>query len=260
MGSTATFALGGIGGFNGRALRAGDTVRMCSGSAEAAASLPVDQCPDYGARANRPRDHGVRTPPRTSLPKTISKPSLAAQWKVHYNSSRTGVRLTGPQPAWARPDGGEAGLHPSNIHDNAYAFGSIDFTGDMPVILGPDGPSLGRFRVSRRRWSTPIAGSWVNSRLATRSVSSRSPIRDAARLEKELDACIDKPRPLPRHASAIAAQAGSRDPSVPAAGHRGRTADFVIRRAGQEWLLIEFGPHVLDIALHLKAHALRGAA
>src|SRR6185295_773148 len=46
---------------------------------------------------------------------------------------------------WARKDGGEAGLHPSNIHDNAYAIGTIDYTGDMPVILGPDGPSLGGF-------------------------------------------------------------------------------------------------------------------
>ena len=64
---------------------------------------------------------------------------------MHYNSSRTGVRLIGPKPLWARRDGGEAGLHPSNIHDNAYAIGAIDFTGDMPVILGPDGPSLGGF-------------------------------------------------------------------------------------------------------------------
>ncbi len=64
---------------------------------------------------------------------------------MHYNSSRTGVRLIGPKPTWARRDGGEAGLHPSNIHDNAYAIGTIDFTGDMPVILGPDGPSLGGF-------------------------------------------------------------------------------------------------------------------
>ena len=69
----------------------------------------------------------------------------AADWEVHYNSSRTGVRLIGPKPEWARLDGGEAGLHPSNIHDNAYAIGSIDYTGDMPVILGPDGPSLGGF-------------------------------------------------------------------------------------------------------------------
>ena len=68
-----------------------------------------------------------------------------SEWEVHYNSSRTGVRLVGPKPEWARTDGGEAGMHPSNIHDNAYAIGTIDFTGDMPVILGPDGPSLGGF-------------------------------------------------------------------------------------------------------------------
>ncbi len=66
-------------------------------------------------------------------------------WEVHYNSSRTGIRLLGPKPEWARSDGGEAGMHPSNIHDNAYAIGTVDFTGDMPVILGPDGPSLGGF-------------------------------------------------------------------------------------------------------------------
>src|SRR5690606_20906794 len=66
-------------------------------------------------------------------------------WEVHYNSSRTGVRLIGPKPEWARDSGGEAGMHPSNIHDNAYAFDTVDFTGDMPVILGPDGPSLSGF-------------------------------------------------------------------------------------------------------------------
>ena len=70
---------------------------------------------------------------------------FATQWEVHFNSSRTGVRLIGPKPEWVRADGGEAGLHPSNIHDNPYAIGAVDFTGDMPVILGPDGPSLGGF-------------------------------------------------------------------------------------------------------------------
>src|SRR5690606_15604730 len=38
-----------------------------------------------------------------------------------------------------------AGLHPSNVHDVAYSIGAVDFTGDLPVILGPDGPSLGGF-------------------------------------------------------------------------------------------------------------------
>ena len=70
---------------------------------------------------------------------------LSTEWKVHYNSNRTGIRLIGPKPKWARKDGGEAGLHPSNIHDNAYAVGAVDFTGDMPILLGPDGPSLGGF-------------------------------------------------------------------------------------------------------------------
>ncbi|WP_142910859.1 hypothetical protein, partial [Klebsiella pneumoniae] len=70
---------------------------------------------------------------------------FATDWEVHFNSSRTGVRLIGPKPVWTRDSGGEAGLHPSNIHDNPYAVGAVDFTGDMPVILGPDGPSLGGF-------------------------------------------------------------------------------------------------------------------
>ena len=69
------------------------------------------------------------------------------QWTVHYNSSRTGIRLIGPKPQWARADGGEAGLHPSNIHDNAYAIGAVDFTGDMPVIQAGR-PEPRRLRVS----------------------------------------------------------------------------------------------------------------
>src|SRR5207244_12236799 len=41
---------------------------------------------------------------------------FASRYEVHFNSSRTGARLIGPQPKWARADGGEAGLHPSNTH------------------------------------------------------------------------------------------------------------------------------------------------
>ena len=36
------------------------------------------------------------------------KEFLEATWTVHFNSSRTGVRLIGPSPKWARADGGEA--------------------------------------------------------------------------------------------------------------------------------------------------------
>lgn len=67
-------------------------------------------------------------------------------FKVHYNSNRLGVRLVGQvKPTWVRSDGGEGGSHPSNVHDHIYAIGAINFTGDHPVVLTVDGPSLGGF-------------------------------------------------------------------------------------------------------------------
>ena len=254
MGSTATFALGGIGGFNGRTLRAGDTVHIRPVPAGFSA-LPPDKRPDYGACEAIRVIMGPHAAPDFFTEDDIET-FLAAQWTVHYNSSRTGVRLAGPQPAWARPDGGEAGLHPSNIHDTAYAFGSIDFTGDMPVILGPDGPSLGGFVCPA---AVINADRWKLGQLAPGDTVRFVPITDAdaARLEKELDAYIydsDNSDNLD-HFPATPVVAARQDPVVHRAGAARADADFVIRRAGQEWLLVEFGPHVLDIALHLRAHA-----
>lgn len=72
-----------------------------------------------------------------------------SEYEVNFNSARTGIRLNGPIPQWVREDGGEAGLHPSNIHDNAYAVGTLDLTGDQSILLGPDGPSPWRIRMFR---------------------------------------------------------------------------------------------------------------
>ena len=248
MGSTATFALGGIGGFNGRALRAGDTVRIHPAAAEHCA-LSVDRRPDYDTRASIRVIMGPHTSPDFFTDADIEA-FLAARWKVHYNSSRTGVRLTGPQPTWARPDGGEAGLHPSNIHDTAYAFGSVDFTGDMPVILGPDGPSLGGFVCPA---AVVNADRWKLGQLAPGDTLRFVPIAaaEAARLEQECDAYIENLGRFP----ATPLVAAREEPVIHRTGASRPELDFVIRQAGQEWLLVEFGPHVLDIALHLRAHA-----
>jgi hypothetical protein len=53
----------------------------------------------------------------------------SAEYEVHYNSNRLGIRLTGPKPRFARSDGGDGGAHPSNVHDHVYAIGTINFTG-----------------------------------------------------------------------------------------------------------------------------------
>ncbi len=143
--SRSTFTLGQFGGHNGRALRAGDVLRLAPSAEPAApAVLPESLQPELGNHWQLRVIYGPHGAPDFFTDKDIDT-FFATDWEVHYNSSRTGIRLIGPKPEWARRDGGEAGLHPSNIHDNAYAFGTVDFTGDMPVILGPDGPSLGGF-------------------------------------------------------------------------------------------------------------------
>ena len=144
FGSRATFMLGGFGGHGGRALRAATCCGWAAPRPAGARDRARPRCPPYPERWDIAVLYGPHGAPDFFTDGDIQT-FFATDWRVHYNSDRTGVRLIGPQPDWARQDGGEAGLHPSNIHDNAYAVGTVDFTGDMPIILGPDGPSLGGF-------------------------------------------------------------------------------------------------------------------
>jgi urea carboxylase len=146
LGSKATFTLGKFGGHCGRTLRIGDVLKLKSsnGSTSPLLSLPTDLIPIYPHHWEIGVLYGPHGAPDFFTDEDIEM-FFSSNWEVHYNSARTGIRLIGSKPEWARKDGGEAGLHPSNIHDNAYAVGAIDFTGDMPIILGVDGPSLGGF-------------------------------------------------------------------------------------------------------------------
>jgi urea carboxylase len=168
---------------------------------------------------------------------------FATDWEVHYNSSRTGVRSDRPQPQWARSDGGEAGLHPSNIHDNAYAIGAIDFTGDMPVILGPDGPSLGGFVCPRssQHGAVEARAAQAGDRCAFIASSASGPRMQEAGGASYRDA---RAAARARAKEAARAQSGDRVPScaiVHAAGSTQRPAGC-IDSPGDKYLLIEYGP------------------
>jgi urea carboxylase len=176
LGSRSTFTLGQFGGHGGRTLRAGDVLQIIRAHPES--MLRAAHCAPLPSALRPLLTHtweiGVLYGPHGApdfFTDAYIDTFFATAWKVHYNSSRTGVRLIGPMPQWARADGGEAGLHPSNIHDNAYAVGAVDFTGDMPVILGPDGPSLGGF-VCPATIVRQSCGNWVNSSPAIRCASS----------------------------------------------------------------------------------------
>ncbi|HEX8543298.1 MAG TPA: urea carboxylase [Pseudomonas sp.] len=145
LGSKSTFTLGQFGGHGGRALRAGDVLHISPlADRSVGQHIATDQLAELADVRQIRVIYGPHGAPEY-FTENYMQTFFATAWEVHFNSSRTGVRLIGPKPEWVRADGGEAGLHPSNIHDNPYAIGAVDFTGDMPVILGPDGPSLGGF-------------------------------------------------------------------------------------------------------------------
>lgn len=251
MDSRATFTLGRFGGHGGRALRLADVLHIGSEIAgEVATTSLAPRAPAYTDEWTLRVVYGPHGAPDFFQPADIDT-LFATAWEVHYNSSRTGVRLVGPKPQWARADGGEAGLHPSNIHDNAYAIGAVDFTGDMPVILGPDGPSLGGFVcpvtvIAADRWM--LGQLRPGDRLRFVAVNQDT-ARALATAREEAIAALLPGEPawtpsMPDEAPIVRYPAPSADDEI------------VIRPAGDEYLLIEFGPLKLDIPLRFRAQAL----
>jgi len=254
LGSRSTFILGKFGG-KGRVLRAGDVVHFNDTAVCEARTLPEAVIPKYKCEWEIGVLYGPHGAPDFFTPDDIEM-FFSTAWKVHYNSDRTGVRLIGPKPRWARKDGGEAGLHPSNIHDNAYAIGTVDFTGDMPVILGPDGPSLGGFVcpatiVDAEIWK--MGQLKAGDQVRFRRLSSIQAETLRLQVETFIDTLAGPPLQLPepylpepyREEAVISNHPASNgNPAV------------VCRADGDRYLLVEYGPNVLDLNLRFRVHAL----
>lgn len=219
LGSRATFALGRFGGHATVTLTTGDVLHLAHAPAG-------DPAPPEPAPLTHDWQVGVLCGPH-GAPDFFMDSDIA----IFFGALRGALQL-GPDrraagracAAMARPDGGEAGLHPANLHDNACAVGAIDFTGDMPVILRPDGPSRGGFvcpaiiaredlwKTGQFRPGDPAAGPAV-----------------------------------PRAGAAVLHEDGS------------GPVRTVCRRQGDDNLLVEDGDMQLDIELRLRAHLLQQA-
>jgi urea carboxylase len=263
LGSRATFTLGKFGGHGGRALGSGDVLHIGRWDAPIAPCAIPTHCRPF---ITDDWEIGVLYGPH-GAPDFFTRDDIGAffaePWEVHYNSNRTGVRLIGPKPAWARSDGGEAGLHPSNIHDNAYAIGAVDFTGDMPVILGPDGPSLGGFvcaatLVKSELWK--LGQLRPNNRIRFKRLTPDEALAAERAQERTLET-LAPPRPErtssgPHAPNEPASENGPDSPVLATLPARGAAPKVVYRRAGDKYMLIEYGPPVLDLELRLRVHAL----
>ncbi|MCH8497343.1 MAG: urea carboxylase [Marinobacter sp.] len=251
LGSRSTFTLGQFGGHGGRALRTGDVLHLaCEQPVVTPVVIPQALQPCLQDHWTLRVTYGPHGAPDFFTEQDMDT-FFASDWQVHYNSSRTGIRLVGPKPDWARRDGGEAGMHPSNIHDNAYAIGTVDFTGDMPVILGPDGPSLGGFVcpvtvIKADRWK--LGQLKAGDRLRFQPIA----LADADLLAQAQDLAVETLQPsdfepaIHRPASPVLRTLSEAQAGV----------NVVYRPAGDRYLLVEYGPLELDLRLRFRAHAL----
>jgi urea carboxylase len=251
LGSRSAFTLGEFGGHAGRAVMTGDTLHLArTDSVQVSATLATADQPEITRDWTLAVLYGPHGAPDFFTPDDIAMLRETA-WKVHYNSNRTGVRLLGPKPHWARQDGGEAGLHPSNIHDNAYAIGAVDFTGDMPIILGPDGPSLGGFVCP---FVVAQADLWKVGQLAPGDSVRFLPIDNATAVAAE----VAQDRLVATLADAPSEDAAEHlgSPILRAIDAQGVRPAVTYRQQGDRNLLVEYGPIMLDLELRLRVHAL----
>ncbi|NIF22274.1 urea carboxylase [Candidatus Pantoea multigeneris] len=269
LGSRSTFSLGQFGGHAGRTLRVADMLpisqpRLAACTTPAPVSEPqaLDRAlvPHYGTEWRIGVLYGPHGAPDFFTQAAIDE-FFASDWQVHYNSNRLGVRLVGPKPTWTRANGGEAGLHPSNVHDCEYAIGAVNFTGDFPVILTHDGPSLGGFVcpvtiAKAELWK--VGQVKPGDRIRFHPVSAE----EAVALEKAQAESVATLRSHHARSFAVPSLAATAFGSatllaaLPAAD---TTPAAVYRQAGDKYVLIEYGDNVLDLALRLRVHLLMKA-
>ncbi|WP_174185349.1 urea carboxylase [Nocardia barduliensis] len=252
-GSAATFTLGGFGGVTGKAVATGDVLGIAPKTADDL-GVPAPVPPEVRPRFTHDWQLAVGVGPQTS-PAYFTDADMTQfcthPWRVASHANRTGIRLEGPKPAWSRTDGGEAGLHPSNLHDNPYSVGALNVSGDTPILLGPDGPSLGGFACPL---TVVSAHRWRMGQLRPGDTVRFVPVDDAEAAALRASDRGRVPDLVPDAAAAL------RDRGVlggiEATQDRPRVRYL---RGGDDNVLVEYGEMVLDLGLRMRVHALAEA-
>lgn len=144
LGSRSTYALGALGGFEGRKLEAGDVLKV--GAARSAApgrSVPAELRPTLPTSLRvLPGLYDFRV-----MPEAMQR-FYEDTWRVAPEADRIGYRFRGGRPLEfvprQQPFG--AGSDPSNIVDGCYPYGSVQVPGGTePIVLHRDAVSGGGY-------------------------------------------------------------------------------------------------------------------
>ncbi|BFT64063.1 5-oxoprolinase/urea amidolyase family protein [Pseudomonas moorei] len=147
LGSRSTYALGALGGFQGRRLMAGDVlpVGIASGKGRAGASLPMALRQSLGGEIT------LRVVPGLyyeRLTPAAADSFFAEAWTVGSEADRIGYRFKGGSALTFQPREQPfgAGSDPSNIVDSCYPIGSIQVPAGLePIVLHRDAVSGGGY-------------------------------------------------------------------------------------------------------------------
>jgi biotin-dependent carboxylase-like uncharacterized protein len=147
LSSRSTYALGALGGFEGRKLAAGDVLPVGPQrpSARAGRRLAADLVPTY------PKSLELRVVPGLYFHRLIdesAKSFFDDTWTVAPEADRIGYRFRKGRALSFRPRKQPfgAGSDPSNIVDAGYPYGSIQVPGGVePIILHRDAVSGGGY-------------------------------------------------------------------------------------------------------------------
>lgn len=147
LGSRSTYAVGLLGGIEGRAIRDGDELPIGSDSksVKEGLSVPENLRTNPGNRAELRVVTGLYWHRITDA---AGEKFFAETWKVAPEADRMGYRFKGGTPLEfvEREQPFSAGSDPSNITDAPYAYGSIQVPGGLePIVLHRDAVSGGGF-------------------------------------------------------------------------------------------------------------------
>lgn len=155
LGSRSTYALGGLGGFQGRALQAGDQLPIGETLGAGFARCPESLRPEFSKELEVRIIRGLYDHLLTDAGwQTL----VNSEWTLTPVADRTGLRYAGPEVQWRpreQPFG--AGSDPSNIVDAGYAVGSIQIPGGKePIVLHRDAVTGGGYAMVATVISTDL--------------------------------------------------------------------------------------------------------
>jgi len=147
LGSRSTYTLGGLGGFQGRRLAAGDEliVGTPATGAKPGVRLPGDLVPACGGEVILRVVPGLY---HHRLTTDAAEAFFADTWTVGSEADRIGYRFKGGRPLQFTPREQPfgAGSDPSNIVDSCYPIGSIQVPAGLePIVLHRDAVSGGGY-------------------------------------------------------------------------------------------------------------------